>query len=121
MAQVSSRYTEYADALIERFEECGVLITDRSRLLIRGTVSAWLEDLLRCHDAGKRAFRTQASASCPGLVAEAPGEVLKSGRQSFLQWIVQWIFSIGFKLVGLFALWTFSLHFDEEPTLELKK
>jgi hypothetical protein len=84
-------------------------------------VVGWLEEFPRFHEARKRASRTQASASDPGLLAETPGDILKSGRQSFLRWIVQWIFSMGFKLVGLFALWTFSLHFDEEPTLELKK
>jgi hypothetical protein len=121
MAQVSPRYTEYADALIERLEICGVPVTDHSRRLVRATVVGWLEEFPRFQEARKRVFRTQASAAAPGLVAETPRNVLKSTRQSFLVWIVQWIFSIGFKLVGLFALWTFSLHFDEEPTLELKK
>jgi hypothetical protein len=121
MAQINQKYTAYADALIERLEICGVPVTDRSRRLVRATVVGWLEEFSRFQEARKRVSRTPASASAPRLVAETPRNVLKSTRQSFLVWIVQWIFSIGFKVVGLFALWTFSLHFDEEPTLELKK
>jgi hypothetical protein len=117
MAQLNPRYTEYADALIERFEECGVCITDHSRRLVRVTVVGWLEELL----ARKRASRLPTPAPVPDLVAETPGNVSKSRRQSFSRWIVHWIFSIGFTLLGLFVLWTFPLHFDEEPTQGVKK
>ena len=52
---------------------------------------------------------------------ETPGNVLKRTRQSFLRWMVQWTFCIGFKLVGLFALWALPLLFDERPTVGVKK
>ena len=118
MAQINPRHTEYADALIERFEECGVCITDHSRRLVRLTVVGWLEELPLFNDARKRVSRTLTSAAVPGLVAETPGNVLKSPRQSFLRWMVQWTFFIGFKLLGLFALWTLPLLFDERPTVK---
>jgi hypothetical protein len=121
MAQINPRYTEHADALIERLERCGVRVTDHSRRLARATVVGWLEEFPRFPEARKCVSRTQASACVPGLVAETPGDVLKSGRQSFLQWIVQWTFTMGFKLVGLFALWTFPLYFDKEPPVGVKK
>jgi len=121
MAQVNPRYIETADALIERLEGCGVRITDLSRGLVQGTVVGWLDELPMPHEARQRVFRTQAAASVPVLVAETPGDVLKNTRQSFLRWIVQWTFTIGFKLLGLFTLWTLSLYFDEEPTVGVKK
>jgi hypothetical protein len=121
MAQINPRYTEYADALIERFEECGVSLTEHSRKLTRETIVRWLEELPLFHEARKRVSRTPASATVSDLAAETPRNVLKSPRQSPLRWIVQWIFAIGFKLLGLFALWTLPLHFDEEPTVDVKK
>jgi len=117
MAQVSPRYKEHADALIERLERCGVRVTDHSRRLVRATVIDWLEELPLFHEGRKRVSRTQASASVPGVVAETPGDVLKSRRQSFLRWIAEWTFTIGFKLLGLFALWTIPLYFEKESRL----
>ena len=121
MAQVNPSYTEYADDLIKRFEGCGVRITDHSRRLVRVTVIGWMEELALLHEARKRVSRAQASASVPVLVAETPRNVLKSTRQSFLRWIVQWTFTVGFKLVGLFVLWTLPLFFDKEPPVGVKK
>lgn len=121
MAQINPRYTEYADALIERFEECGVFATEHSRTVVRVTVVGWLEELPLFQEARKRVSRTAAPATVSGLVAETPRKVLKNPRQSLSRWIVQWIFAIGFKLLGLFALWTLPLHFDEEPTVGVKK
>jgi hypothetical protein len=121
MAQINPRYTENADSLIERLEECGVCITEHSRTLIRETVVRWLDELPLFHEARKRVSRTPASAAVSDLVAETPRNVLKSPRQSPLRWIVQWSFAIGFKLLCLFALWTLPLHFDEEPTVGVKK
>jgi hypothetical protein len=121
MAQVNERYTEYADALIERLEGCGVRIADHSLRSVRVTVVSWLEELPLFPEARKRVSRTQASASVPGIVAEPPGDVLKSRRQGFLRWIVQCTFTIGFKLIGLFALWTLPLFFDKEPPVGVKK
>jgi hypothetical protein len=121
MAQEHPRYIETADALVERLEGCGVRITDHSRRLVQVTVVGWLEELPMLHEASKCVSRTQATPSVPVLVAETPGDVLKSTRQGFLRWIVQWTFTIGFKLLGLFALWTLPLYFDEEPTLGVKK
>src|SRR2546423_4247581 len=106
MVQVNPKYIETADALIERLEGCGVRITDPSRGLVRVTVVDWLEERPPLREAGKCVSRTQASASVPVLMAETPADVLKSTRQSFLQWVVQWTFTIGFKLLGLFVLWT---------------
>jgi hypothetical protein len=120
MAQVSPRYIETADALIERLEGCGVCITDPSRGLVRGTVVGWLEERPLLHEASKRVSPTPGSA-VPVLVAETSGDILKSTTQSFLRWIVQWTFTIGFKLLGLFVLWTLPLYFDEEPTVGVKK
>jgi len=121
MAQVNPMYIETADALIERLEECGVQITDPSRWLMRVTVIGWLDELALTHEPRKRVSRTQAAASVPALVTETRGDVLKSTRQGFLRWIVQWTFTIGFKLLGLFTLWTLPLYFDEEPTIGVKK
>jgi len=121
MAQVNPSYTEHADALIERFEGCGVRITDHSRRLVRVTVIGWMEELPLLHEERKRVSRAQASAPVPVLVAETPRNVLKSTRQSFLRWIIRWAFTIGFKLLGLFTLWTLPLYFDEEPTVGVKK
>ena len=121
MAQVNPRYIETADALIERLEGCGVHITDLSRGLMRVTLVGWLEELPLMHEARKRVSRTQAAASVPALVAETPEDVLKSTRQGFLRWLAQWTFTIGFKLLGLFTLWTLPLYFDEEPTAGVKR
>ena len=121
MAQVNPRYPDYADALIARLERCGVRVTDHSRRLVRATVVDWLEEFPRVPAARKHASRTQASAFVPGLMAETSRNVLKSERQSFLRWIVQWTFTVGFKLVGLFVLWTLPLYFDKEPPVGVKK
>jgi len=119
---VNPSCTEYADALIQRFEERGVSLTDHSRRLVRLTVVGWLEEFLLLNDARKRVSRTPASAFVrDDLVAETPGNVLKNTRQGFLRWIARWTFFIGFKLVGLFALWTLSLHFDEDRPPGVKK
>ena len=121
MTQVNPRYTEHADALIERLERCGVCVTDHSRRLVRATVIGWLEEFPRFPEARKRVFRTPASASVPVLGAETPGDVLKRRSRGLLRWIVEWIFTVGFKLVGLFALWTLPLYFDKEPPVGVKK
>lgn len=52
---------------------------------------------------------------------ETAGNSVKSPSKRVLCWIVLWVFSIGFKLLGLFALWTFSLLFDEESRLGARK
>lgn len=53
--------------------------------------------------------------------AETQGNILKSTQKRILCWIAHWAFFIGFKLVGLFVLWTFSMLFDEESRLAVKK
>ena len=107
--------------LSKGLKDAGVRITDHSRRSVRVTVVGWLEEFPLFHEARKRVSRTQTSASVPGLVSETPGQVWKSTRQSFLRWIAQWTFTIGFKLLGVFALWTLPLYFDEEPTVGVKK
>ena len=49
---------------------------------------------------------------------ETPENVLKRTGQGFLRWMVQWTFVIGFKLLGLFALWSLPLLFDERPRVK---
>ena len=53
--------------------------------------------------------------------AETQASLWKSTRKRVLGWIAHWVFFIGFKVVGLFALWTFSVLFDEESRLDVKK